>query len=319
MGVAKPILIGIFFFFIFSCAIRVPIKYISSDEIKIEKDYNQNIRSRILGELEKITLNTGGNPSSDECKNVFIEWFNQQYITGFIPKRTIPAREYALGNPRFYQCPPIIMDQEVDNVFKTLQGRVGSSVNYIFDLSTAKMRLPSSKCLDKFIDPSQERLNITDIIVNIEKNSLNYISPEIRVYYTTQRVSEADVKRNSEKKFLEDNKIKLLATIPKVPPKSEGEIKAILVSKKELDEAKKVLTPLNSQLIFYQDLLEPYETNIENKTYYVTPLGELFMSIQTHFDILVTINDASCFWNEKKEELRKKDEERKKEYDEKHK
>lgn len=296
----KKNLLSLFVITLMSCGIKIsiPIKFNLDKIIAITEEYSEEFRDNIIKELRDIEFNEDTTkPSADECKAAFISWLENKFNDGKVPKKDITPLEYTgINYDDLFSCPTVPLQKAVEQALRKAseQGST-SNLNNLYSLGDEKEKLEKEKCLEPFLDPKEERVQILEIYTTSIKNNLTYPFPKINIYYSTHILDKSEYENDSEKNLLQSGKIKRLGFLPEIPAGFEGRIDGTLVQGKDLKAAQKTLSLLNSQIIFYAQQQMISEQTIDGLNYYLVPRGQFTSKVTVVFDIALKPSDGMCY------------------------
>ncbi len=301
-----------------ACA-KVPMEFKVKKSFEITEKDLEEITNAIKEKLLEVDFShPAGSPADmidpEECKEAYARWLNRQFAIGYVPKKVVGPDDYAQSssNPKKKECKAI----DFAIKYKVSSDKVMEQQRrdiVLFNMEDTKEKIDKKKCLKAFIDPEKGKMELTHITLKVEKNRLNVASPSYKIYASNRVLTEDDVKKTPEQRFVEDGTFRLFANSVPIPAKYTGESRVDPIKDKEL--YKKAIVPLLSltgSFVGYPNFaqFEPETKELGGQTYFIVPKGSLKAEIYLMFNFIASLKDAVCTYNDLIDQIKKIEQDR---------
>lgn len=299
--------------------IKAPVELSMKKEIEISESEVEDIATRIYDNLAELDLShPEGSPATmidkDECSAAYKVWLKKQFDRGLVPRGMILSSTYgeSSSNPLIYQCRAINFDIEFEKA--TIESASASEREArLFDFSEFKEILKTNKCIDNFLDPDKEKIEITSIDLWVKENTLTVASPTYKIY-TSEKVLAPEIleEEDAEKKLLADNTLmKLGETLP-FKSRFTGKIPVTLVDAEQKWYAEVPVVSLDGSVVAAPSSFagEPETVEVAGLRYFVVPKGKVRLSLLLNVSVLGTARDAWCVYDKFIEDIKKEENDR---------
>lgn len=286
--------------------------------IEIDDQKVAAISTKLLDKIKDIIGNNAdtmfaGATDKDKCANAFNAWLDDQFGKGRVPTGQIFVSEYGKGVKDLSLCRSI----NFADIYQQALGAGGMAIEQeatLFELEGYRKIIKSNKCTDNFFEPSNAKIQLTDIEIEILKNTLNMSTPITKIYTSDKSVDKVQLKQDdAETTLAQAGKIWRLAETLPFPKRFIGVSPAKLESNPQIfSKAQAYLVSLDGNVIIIPGLIgAQLETaKIADRKYFIIPQGGLQMMLKIKLSITGSLLDAKCMLDEFKAAIRKDEQER---------
>lgn len=301
-------------FLLIKACITAPVELSLKKEITVGQEEVRDIAEKVYDQLvnsidfEHPPGSPGGLIDPQECKKSFETWLRKAFDVGQVPHRMITPLEYgrSSSDPKIGQCRTI----DLVNEYETAIAQASSTTEtdaMLFTFDEFQKDMDSNECIEEFLDPDEEKIEISGINAKIIENTLSIPIPPYTIYtsnesLTLDELSETD----AEQTLVDEGALMMLAEMPKTQPFFTGNVPLDLVPPKEKYYSEVPVVSLSGSLVAIPELLgaKAEIKTVDGQQFFVVPKGHARLHLSVDMRITGTLKDAKCMLERFKKAIR---------------
>jgi hypothetical protein len=167
--------------------------------------------------------------------------------------------------------------------------------------------MDSNECIEEFLDPDEEKIEISGINVKIIENTLSIPIPPYTIYTSNESLTQDELSESdAEKTLVDEGALMKLAKLPETKPYFTGIVPLDLVPPKEKYYSEVPVVSLSGSLIAIPELLgaKAEIKTVGGEQFFVVPKGHAKLHLSVGMRITGTLKDAKCTLERFKKSIR---------------